>query len=89
MRSLQSIVDRTPLNALKEIILVDDKSESKFPELQGRLDAEVARFPLPVRLFRMPQRSGLIRARLKGARESKGICVLGFGFGGCRIIRPV
>lgn len=34
--------------------------------LKDKLDEYVRRFPVPVRVLRVPQRGGLIRARLKG-----------------------
>ena len=73
LRSIHSIINRSPVELLEEIILVDDKSEDKFEHLKERLEEEVPKFvDVPVRLFRMPTRTGLIRARLKGAKESKG-----------------
>lgn len=76
LRTLHSIINRTPLVALKEIIIVDDKSDSKFGYLQDELREEIKKFPIPIQLFRMPDRSGLIRARLKGAKESSGDILL-------------
>ncbi|KAI8441721.1 hypothetical protein MSG28_015250 [Choristoneura fumiferana] len=57
---------------LKEIILVDDNST--LPALRGKLSHYV-RTRLPpglVRVVRLPDRSGLIRARQTGARVAKG-----------------
>lgn len=76
LRSLYSIVNRTPLVALNEIILVDDYSEDKFTHLKTQLELELKNFPVSIRLLRMPERSGLIRARLKGAAESTGQVLL-------------
>ncbi|OQV12866.1 Polypeptide N-acetylgalactosaminyltransferase 1 [Hypsibius exemplaris] len=77
LRSIHSIINRSPLELLEEIILVDDKSEDKFEHLKDKLEKEVPNFvEVPVRLFRMPSRTGLIRARLKGAKEAKGEILL-------------
>ncbi|KAJ8706940.1 hypothetical protein PYW08_011074 [Mythimna loreyi] len=57
---------------LKEIILVDDNST--LPELKGKLSHYV-RTRLPpdlIRILRLPDRMGLTRARLAGARYAAG-----------------
>ncbi|XP_049882421.1 polypeptide N-acetylgalactosaminyltransferase 1-like [Pectinophora gossypiella] len=57
---------------LKEIILVDDNST--LPELKGKLSHYV-RTRLPpdlIRILRLPERVGLTRARLAGARAAGG-----------------
>ncbi|XP_022816861.1 uncharacterized protein LOC111349842 [Spodoptera litura] len=57
---------------LKEIILVDDNST--LPELKGKLSHYV-RTRLPpdlIRILRLPDRVGLTRARLAGARYAAG-----------------
>jgi len=56
---------------LKEIILVDDGSSNE--ELKGKLDYYLdTRLPNKVKLLRLKNRLGLIRARLAGARMAKG-----------------
>ncbi|XP_063544381.1 polypeptide N-acetylgalactosaminyltransferase 1-like [Cydia strobilella] len=57
---------------LKEIILVDDNST--LPELRGKLARYIrTRLPLDmVRVLRLPDRIGLTRARLAGARYASG-----------------
>ena len=57
----------TPPPLLKEIILVDDGSDA--PHLQEPLDRAVKALP-KVRLIRLGQRSGLVKARLAGARAA-------------------
>lgn len=74
LRSIHSIINRSPLELIEEIILVDDKSDNKFDHLKGKLEQELGNFEVPLKLFRMPDRTGLIRARLKGAEEAKGAC---------------
>ncbi|XP_061381314.1 polypeptide N-acetylgalactosaminyltransferase 1-like isoform X3 [Danaus plexippus] len=62
----------SPFVYLKEIILVDDKST--LPELKGKLSHYV-RTRLPpdlIRILRLPQRQGLILARISGARIARG-----------------
>ena len=56
---------------VREIILVDDASERDF--LGKQLEDYIARLPISVRLFRTGKRSGLIRARLLGAKNAKVI----------------
>ncbi|GLV38381.1 Polypeptide N-Acetylgalactosaminyltransferase 1 [Carabus blaptoides fortunei] len=72
MRTVWSIINRTPHNLLHEIILVDDNSDVET--LGKRLDLYVATrlAEFPVKLLRSPKRLGLIRARLKGARAATG-----------------
>lgn len=67
MRTVHSVLNTGNLRLLKEIILVDDGST--WPELQSKLDYYIGtRLSNKVKLIRMPKRSGLIRARLAGAR---------------------
>lgn len=40
--------------------------------LKKPLDLYIQRFPVPVHLVHLKQRSGLIRARLEGSKLSKG-----------------
>uniref|UniRef100_A0A8C1R7I6 polypeptide N-acetylgalactosaminyltransferase n=2 Tax=Cyprinus carpio TaxID=7962 RepID=A0A8C1R7I6_CYPCA len=70
LRTVQSVIDRSPRPLLEEIVLVDDASERDF--LKRQLEQYVRKLEVPVRVVRMEQRSGLIRARLKGASISTG-----------------
>ncbi|KAL3832145.1 hypothetical protein ACJMK2_023816, partial [Sinanodonta woodiana] len=70
LRTVHSIIDRSPSELLNEIILVDDASERD--ELGKELDRYVAKLPVPVHVVRSEERTGLIRARLKGAAQAKG-----------------
>ena len=56
---------------LKEIILVDDASEGR-EYLHEPLDKFVKTLPVPIKIFRNQNRSGLIRSRLVGAKEASG-----------------
>ncbi|XP_032879955.1 polypeptide N-acetylgalactosaminyltransferase 13 isoform X1 [Amblyraja radiata] len=70
LRTVHSVLIRSPKNILAEIILVDDESERDF--LKKPLENYVKNLQVPVKIIRMEQRSGLIRARLRGAAASKG-----------------
>lgn len=72
IRSLYSIVNRTPRHLLQEIILIDDAST--MLEIKKPLEEYVARhFPKGlIRVLRNTERKGLIAARLQGWRVAKG-----------------
>ena len=71
IRTIWSVLNRSPSKYLKEILLIDDFSNRE--ELKGKLDRYIeTRLPSKVRLERMKERQGLIRARLAGAREAIG-----------------
>uniref|UniRef100_A0A182Q2R3 Ricin B lectin domain-containing protein n=1 Tax=Anopheles farauti TaxID=69004 RepID=A0A182Q2R3_9DIPT len=67
VRTVHSILDRTPKQLIREIILVDDYSN--LAHLRTQLDEYFSTFPL-VRILRVPKRLGLIRARMYGARNA-------------------
>jgi len=71
LRGLVSIVRRSPLQYLKEIILVDDCSEAR-DYLHAELDKFVLTLPVPVKIFRNKERLGLMRSRLVGADAAEG-----------------
>ncbi|TNN76792.1 Polypeptide N-acetylgalactosaminyltransferase 9 [Liparis tanakae] len=65
LRSVHSVVNHTPAHVLKEIILVDDNSDSV--DLKFNLDQYVnKRYPGLVKIVRNSKREGLIRARIHG-----------------------
>lgn len=70
LRTVWSVISRSPRELLTEILLVDDASTRTF--LQRELDEYVATLPVPVRVLRSPARVGLVRARLLGARAARG-----------------
>jgi len=72
MRSVYSVVRRSPRNLIKEIILINDHSDddSIIESVQSELN--VATELSAVRLLTPPQRLGLIRARIFGARKASG-----------------
>uniref|UniRef100_A0A671YY93 Polypeptide N-acetylgalactosaminyltransferase 5 n=1 Tax=Sparus aurata TaxID=8175 RepID=A0A671YY93_SPAAU len=69
LRSVHSVLNRSPPHLLKEIILVDDFSTKD--NLKEPLDKYMSQFP-KVRIVRLKERQGLIRARLAGAAVAKG-----------------
>ncbi|XP_030845866.1 polypeptide N-acetylgalactosaminyltransferase 13 [Strongylocentrotus purpuratus] len=70
LRTVHSVINRTPRQYLSEIILVDDASI--HAHLGHQLDSYVAKLPVPVHVERMGVRSGLIRARMRGALVAQG-----------------
>ncbi|EFO27036.2 polypeptide N-acetylgalactosaminyltransferase [Loa loa] len=70
MRTVMSVILRSPHENLKEIILVDDFSTRTF--LKAELDNFVAQLGTHIKVIRANERVGLIRARLIGATEAKG-----------------
>lgn len=72
LRSVHSILNRTPPELIEEILLVDDFSQSTF---QGRsLQTHLSSFP-NVRLIRLPHRHGLVGARLAGIENTTGAVI--------------
>ncbi|CAG9855646.1 unnamed protein product [Phyllotreta striolata] len=68
LRTAVSVVKRSPPHLLKEVILVDDFSSKAFSKKP--LDDYLAANLTKVRAIHLPERSGLIRARLAGARAA-------------------
>lgn len=75
LRTVFSIINRTPKHLLKEIILVDDYSN--LPSLQAHLqDLLEEYFPKDlVKLKRLKSRAGLIVARMEGLKYITADCV--------------
>ncbi|XP_052420849.1 polypeptide N-acetylgalactosaminyltransferase 5 [Carassius gibelio] len=69
LRSVHSVLNRSPPHLLKEIILVDDCSSKDY--LKEQLDVYMSQFP-KVRIIRLKERQGLIRARIAGAASATG-----------------
>jgi polypeptide N-acetylgalactosaminyltransferase len=70
LRTVHSVLERTPDNLLHEIILVDDFSDMEHTK--KALDDYMAQFK-KVKILRLEKREGLIRARLRGAAIAKGV----------------
>lgn len=69
LRTVWTALENSPDRLLKEIILVDDASQQAH--LQKPLEDEVATIP-KTRIVRLKERSGLIRARIAGAKVATG-----------------
>ncbi|XP_064011299.1 polypeptide N-acetylgalactosaminyltransferase 5 [Pogoniulus pusillus] len=69
LRSVHSILSRSPSHLIEEIILVDDFSTKEY--LKEKLDQYMSQFP-KVKILHLKERHGLIRARLAGAEIAKG-----------------
>jgi len=76
LRSVHSVINRTPARYLHEIVLVDDKSE--LEHLHERLDEEILKpyYQGKIKLVRNKEREGLIRARNNGALAATGDVVV-------------
>lgn len=72
LRTIHSVFNRTPSKLLREVILINDRSTKEF--LYDPLRTYInENFPLnKIILLEMPKRSGLIWARLAGARAASG-----------------
>lgn len=70
MRTVHSVINRTPEHILHEILLVDDYSDKE--DLKNKLDNYIKRFDGKVRIIRNTEREGLIRTRSRGAKEATG-----------------
>ncbi|XP_077979729.1 polypeptide N-acetylgalactosaminyltransferase 1-like [Glandiceps talaboti] len=70
LRTVHSVINRSPRHLLKEIVLVDDNSDEDF--LKTPLDEYISKLSPPVLIHHCEEREGLIRARLIGANISSG-----------------
>lgn len=70
LRTVWSVINRSPKELIEEIILVDDASERDF--LKKPLEDYIRSLPVKVLIIRSSVRIGLIKARLKGAALAKG-----------------
>lgn len=68
LRTIWSVVDRSPAELVKEIVLVDDASTW---EEYNALSDYIPDLSVPIRIIRNGKREGLIRARLVGANVAK------------------
>eukprot|EP00051_Salpingoeca_urceolata_P031576 m.12077 g.12077 ORF g.12077 m.12077 type:complete len:615 (+) comp4174_c0_seq2:123-1967(+) len=69
LRTVVSVLDRTPPSLINEVLLVDDGSNA--PHLGAPLEEQIKAYP-KVRLMRLERRSGLIRAKVEGAKAAHG-----------------
>ncbi|KAI4457225.1 n-acetylgalactosaminyltransferase [Holotrichia oblita] len=70
LRTVWSVINRSPKELLEEIILVDDASEREF--LRKPLEDYIKNLPIKTRLIRSLNRIGLVLARLEGAKIATG-----------------
>lgn len=74
LRTVWSVINRSPHHLLEEIILVDDASDRAY--LGGPLEAYLKSLQqqvhIPLQVIRMHKRAGLVRARLTGVKVAKG-----------------
>ncbi|PIO65949.1 glycosyltransferase, group 2 family protein, partial [Teladorsagia circumcincta] len=74
LRTVHSVLLRSPAQLIKEIVMVDDYSDKEH--LKEKLDKYIKRFNGKVELVRTDDREGLIRARTIGAKHSTGDVVI-------------
>lgn len=71
LRSLQSLIDKTPKELLHEIILINDYSDDIY--LNERISQFIEiNFKEKIKYFKLNKREGLIRARIFGAKHASG-----------------
>nr|XP_023017071.1 polypeptide N-acetylgalactosaminyltransferase 35A-like [Leptinotarsa decemlineata] len=71
LRTIHSILNRTPSHLLEEVILVDDQSD--VDNIHDDIKNYITQHSLSkVKLFKPDSRQGLIRARLFGFRKAQG-----------------
>nr|KAF6346576.1 polypeptide N-acetylgalactosaminyltransferase 7 [Pipistrellus kuhlii] len=69
MRTVHSVIKRTPRKYLAEIVLIDDFSNKEH--LKKQLDDYIKQWNGLVKVFRNERREGLIQARSIGAQKAK------------------
>jgi polypeptide N-acetylgalactosaminyltransferase len=69
LRTITSVLDRSPENLIHEIVLVDDFSDRE--DLKKKLEDWISPNP-KIKLVRHSKREGLIRARITGAAAATG-----------------
>ncbi|XP_050093834.1 putative polypeptide N-acetylgalactosaminyltransferase 10 [Anopheles aquasalis] len=70
LRTVYSVLNRSPPHLLKEVIIVDDGSTKEF--LHGQLQDYIDQNLPKVKLIRQGERTGLMKARLAGAQLASG-----------------
>lgn len=67
VRTLWTVINRSPIELLKEIILVNDANQSDFKKV---LDEQFAAQPIEILYLRTEKREGHAQARMIGARRA-------------------
>ncbi|KAL8453177.1 hypothetical protein Emed_001047 [Eimeria media] len=75
LRTLHSVLNFTPPPLIREILLVDDASNSTALMPGNELDAYLPHLP-KVKLLRMGERSGIVPARMRGIRAARAPVVV-------------
>lgn len=70
LRTIWSVITRSGLGLVKEILLIDDASSRIF--LKDQLDSYVKTLPITTKVLRLKTREGLVQARLLGAKTATG-----------------
>jgi polypeptide N-acetylgalactosaminyltransferase len=76
LRTVHSVLNRSPAKFLEEIILVDDKSELEHCGKPLEDELKKPYYRGKVRIVRNAEREGLIRSRNNGAVAAKGEVVV-------------
>jgi len=76
LRTVNSVLNRSPPQFLEEVLLVDDKSELEHLHEQLENEIEKPYYRGRVRLVRNSEREGLIRSRNNGAIAARGEVVI-------------
>ncbi|XP_071079675.1 N-acetylgalactosaminyltransferase 7-like [Haliotis cracherodii] len=74
VRTVHSVINMSPPQLLKEVVLVDDGSDKEH--LKSRLEEHMKQFGDKVKIVRNQAREGLIQARTIGARAASGDVVI-------------
>ncbi|XP_046545103.1 N-acetylgalactosaminyltransferase 7-like isoform X1 [Haliotis rubra] len=74
VRTVHSVINMSPPQLLKEVVLVDDGSDKEH--LKSRLEDHMRQFGDKVKIVRNSDREGLIQARTIGARAASGDVVI-------------
>lgn len=72
VRSVNTIIKRTPSKILKEIVLVDDSSDLEDLRMELKKNLNKLDSSQKVKIIRNKKREGLIRSRVFGARMATG-----------------
>lgn len=72
LRTLHSIMQRTPEKLISEVVIIDDCSDEILTYMKTELQEYVKQWGSKVRVIRNEKREGLIRSRNQAARSAKG-----------------
>lgn len=70
LRTVYSVLNRSPPHLIKEILLVDDASQAE--SLGEPLEQHLKKYIPKAKIVRIENRVGLIRARMAGAKKATG-----------------